>query len=197
MLYLFLRRIARVVFPLVFGLKAIGVERVPKEGPVILCSNHVSYWDPPVLGTFLDRKVHFMAKEELFRIPGLAWLIVRLGAFPVRRGGVSKDSIRRALDLLAAGSVIGIFPAGTRKAGDHPAGKRGAAMLAVRSGAAVVPAAIVGRYSLFGRLRVVYGEPLDWSRELAAGESGAAAEELLTERIMEAIEQLKKKAAAD
>ncbi|PDO10308.1 MAG: 1-acyl-sn-glycerol-3-phosphate acyltransferase [Candidatus Reconcilbacillus cellulovorans] len=191
MLYAILQKVARIVFPLAFGLKAIGVERFPKDGPVVLCSNHVSYWDPPVLGTFLDRRIHFMAKEELFRVPGLAWLIVRLGAFPVRRGGVSKDSIRRALDLLAEGRVVGIFPAGTRKA-DHPVGKRGAAMLAVRSGALVVPAAIVGRYSPFGRLRVVYGEPIDPARE-----DGGLSEERLTERIMQAIEQLKKSAAAD
>lgn len=172
-----------------FRYEAYGQSNVPEEGPVVLCSNHISTLDPPFVGTPLSRKVHFMAKAELFKIPLFGSLITSLGAFPVKRGGVSKESIRYALKLLGDGGVMGIFPEGSRHGGGM--GKKGAASLALKSGATVIPVAIIGEYKWFRRMKIVYGEPL----ELSIGPDVANAEALeqATEHIMASIRELKKK----
>lgn len=186
MLYRIGRALFRCFFTLFFRLRAIGTENVPKHGAVVLCGNHTSLLDPPLLGTPLKRMVHFMAKAELFDIPVMGPIISRVGAFPVKRGGVSRESIRLAVQLLRDGNMLGVFPEGSRNnAGGM--GKKGAASLALKSGAAVVPVAIVGTYSLFRRMTIVYGKPLDLSAY-----AGASSEdlELATEAIMKEIRRL-------
>jgi 1-acyl-sn-glycerol-3-phosphate acyltransferase len=154
------RFLFRILFYTFYRLRVVGRENVPLTGGVVLCANHTSLLDPPLLGTPLHRKVHFMAKAELFDVPILGTLISKVGAFPVKRGGVSKESIRLSLSLLKEGSVMGIFPEGTRSnAGGM--GKKGAASLALKSGSTVVPVAIIGSYSLFRRMTIVYGQPVD------------------------------------
>lgn len=161
MLYTCFRSILRVFYRTYFKFEAIGLENIPIEGPVILCSNHKSNWDPPTVATFLERKVRFMAKEELFRIPLFGPLIRTLGAFPVRRGGISKESVRLTLRILGEGEVLLIFPEGSRRASDG-AGKRGAATFALKANATVIPIAIVGSYKFRGKLKVVYGQPMNF-----------------------------------
>ncbi len=186
MLYRSLRVLSRIVYKLVFRLEAIGVENVPAEGPVILCSNHISVMDPPTIGTPLNREIRFMAKQELFEIPLFGRFITKLGAFPVKRGGISKQSMRTALEILKSGQVLGIFPEGTRK--NPGVGKRGAATFALRSKAVVIPVAIIGNYRLFRKMKIVYGEPVDLD-DLAQDESPDRLEKA-TERIMERIHTL-------
>ena len=140
------------------------------------------------MGTWLTRKVHYMAKGELFKIPGLGWLIRQTGAFPVRRGGVSKESIRGALRILDNGGVIGIFPEGTRARGNTVIPKRGAVNLAFKSGATVVPAAIIGTYRLFRPMHIVYGSPVDLSE--FADDHSSEAQERATDKIMSVIRGL-------
>lgn len=186
MLYRFLRGVFRLMFSFMFRLKAEGKENIPKEGAVVLCANHTSNWDPPVLGTLLERKVHYMAKAELFELPVLKQVLPRIGAFPVKRGGVSKESIRLSLQLLKNGEIIGVFPEGTRSnAGGM--GKKGAASLAIKSGATVIPAAIIGNYSLFRPMKVVYGPPIDLSEFADAGSEGL---EQATDKIMSVIREM-------
>ena len=186
MLYRSLRVLSRIVYKLLFRFEAIGVDNVPLEGPVILCSNHLSVMDPPTLGTPLPREIRFMAKEELFKIPLFGSFITKLGAFPVKRGGISKQSLRTALNILKDGQVLGIFPEGTRK--NPGIGKRGAATFALRSQAVVIPVAIIGNYRLFRKMKVVYGEPIDLS-DLANDDSPDRMHKA-TERIMERIHTL-------
>lgn len=186
MLYRIGRALFRFIFTVFFRMRAIGMENVPTQGAVVLCGNHTSLLDPPFLGTPLRRKVHFMAKAELFDIPVLGSIISKVGAFPVKRGGVSRESIRLAVQLLRDGNMLGVFPEGSRSnAGGM--GKKGAASLALKSGAAVVPVAIVGTYSLFRRMTIVYGAPLDMSVY-----AGASSEDLeqATEAIMKEIRRL-------
>lgn len=183
-MYTFFRFILRVLYVSIFRFKAIGHGNIPPEGPVILCSNHVSLLDPPTVGIALHRKVHFMAKAELFRIPLFGGLIRKLGAFPVNRGGVSRESIRLALQLLRDGNVMGVFPEGTRSSAGS-AGKKGAASLALKSGAAVIPVTITGSYIPFKGIRVMYGPPIDLSAY--AGQSSSEALEQVTELIMNRI----------
>jgi 1-acyl-sn-glycerol-3-phosphate acyltransferase len=186
-MYEFLRVVLRALFAILFRLKAEGVENIPENGPVVMCSNHISNIDPPLLGAPFERKIYYMAKEELFKVPILGWIIPRIGAFPVKRGGVSKESIRTAIGLLDEGKMIGIFPEGTR----HAAGqaKKGAAMIALRSQAVVVPAAIVGQYKLFQPMKIRYGKPIDLTPYRAADFEGDAAEQV-TALIMQHIQQL-------
>lgn len=190
MIYSFCRGALRLIYKLLFRLEAHGLEHIPAEGGVLLCSNHLSNLDPPTIGILLQRKVHFMAKKELFDIFGLGWLIKQLGAFPVKRGGVSKESIKTALTLLREGHVMGIFPEGTRNKGeDASIGKRGAATFALRSDAAVIPVAIIGNYKLFRKMKVIYGPPVDLSA--FKEDKGADAAEMATEAIMARIAELK------
>ncbi|GIO42860.1 MULTISPECIES: lysophospholipid acyltransferase family protein [Paenibacillus] len=191
MIYNICRALLRGIYKILFRLEAKGLENIPSSGGVLLCSNHISLLDPPTIGILLDRKVHFMAKKELFDIVGFGWLIRQLGAFPVKRGGVSKESIKTSLLLLREGHVMGIFPEGSRQKGDDGGeGKKGAATFALRSDATVIPVAIIGQYKLFRKTRVVYGAPVDLEafKEL----KGAEAAEQATEKIMSQISELRK-----
>jgi 1-acyl-sn-glycerol-3-phosphate acyltransferase len=183
MLYRFSRGLLRLLFLLLFRLKAFGKENLPSNGPLILCGNHTSMFDPFILGTPLKRELFFMAKEELFRIPIIGWFIKRVHAFPVKRGGVSKESIRLSIQLLKDGNAMCIFPEGTRKNAGG-VGKKGAAMLALKSNAVVIPVAIIGDYKPFRRMAVYYGKPVDLS-EYTQGTSENL--EAATDKIMSEI----------
>ncbi|WP_019122479.1 lysophospholipid acyltransferase family protein [Brevibacillus massiliensis] len=188
--YKFFRFLFRKIFAVFFRWQVIGSEHIPKEGPVILCPNHISNWDPPLVGSGMERQLHFMAKEELFHIPVLSFLIKKFGAFPVKRGQADRAAIRATLKLLEEGKVFGIFPEGHRsKTGDLGAAMNGAAMFALKSQAAVIPVAIIGPYRLFRPIKIVYGQPLDLSR---FRESKPTAEILrdTTEYIMQNIKEL-------
>ncbi|WP_106767996.1 lysophospholipid acyltransferase family protein [Paenibacillus faecalis] len=162
MIYKFCRAVLRGLFAVLYRFESVGVHNIPAEGGVLICANHTSYMDPISVGIHVKRQVKFMAKAELFQVPVLGSLIRQLGAYPVKRGGVSKDSIKTSLKILRGGEVMGIFPEGTRNS-DSEAAKRGAASFALRSGATVIPAAIVGDYKLFGKTKIIYGAPLDLS----------------------------------
>lgn len=159
-----LYRLGRVLFRLLFAVcyrwEVEGTEHIPKQGPVVVCPNHIHNLDPPLVGSAIDRKVHFMAKEELFRVPILAPLIRRLGAFPVRRGSGDRKALKKAIEILQEGKVLAIFPEGTRSR-DGRLGKAhpGAALIALKGNANIVPAAIIGPYRFFGKIRIVFGPP--------------------------------------
>lgn len=186
MFYRFARFVVKLFYKIFFRFKVEGVERIPDEGPVILCANHISGFDPPIVGIALKRRVHFMAKEELFQIPVFSFIIRQLGAFPVKRGGVSKESIRHTISLLREGNILGIFPEGTTR-GAGGIGKKGAASFALKSGAVVIPVAIIGDYKFFRPMLVKYGEPVDLSEF-----NGGSSEDLerATEKIMSAIREM-------
>lgn len=190
MLYRICRFLLRVIYSILFRLEAQGLENIPSEGPVILCSNHISVLDPPTVGIKVKRKVHYMAKQELFNIPVFGPLIRAVGAFPVKRGGVSKEAIRSAISLLNEGKVMGIFPEGTRNTEEGSAAKKGAAMIAVRSGATVVPVAIVGRYKPFRKMKIIYGKPVDLTALIQ--ESSPDMLERVTDAIMSRIREMTK-----
>jgi 1-acyl-sn-glycerol-3-phosphate acyltransferase len=132
----------------------IGLENVPDAGGFILVANHVSLADPPIIGWAAGyrthRIIHFMAKEEMRRWPILGWLAERSGVFFVRRGEGDRASQREALAMLARGEPIALFPEGTRSRDAVLAeGKAGAALLAIRSGAPLLPVAISGSERIF------------------------------------------------
>ena len=140
-----------------------GKERLTGvTGPVILCSNHLSNWDPVLLLLAQPRLIRFMAKEELFRFKPLGWALKRcFGAFPVARGKGDTGALETAEKLVKNGEVLGIFPEGTRsKSGGLQRFKSGTALIAFRTGATVVPCGIDRRSRLFHRVTLRVGEPL-------------------------------------
>ena len=190
--YTFVRSLFRGYFAVIHRWQVIGRENVPMDGPVLLLANHISVLDPPLVGVGTDREVTIMAKEELFQVPLLAPIIRGLHAFPVKRGAGDRAALRLALGLLEEGHCLLMFPEGTRsKTGEMVEGQTGAAYFALRSEAKIVPAAIIGRYGLFRRIKLVYGKPLDIS-EFRAMKSNKQTLADLTEHIMAAIEALKR-----
>ncbi len=139
------RAILQPVFHLYFRLSRVGREHIPADGPVIFAANHRSFLDPFVIGTMARRPIYYVAKEELFRHPFVAWLLNSLGAFPVRRGASDQDMLTTAHAILARGDCVVIFPEGTRiRPGSLADPRRGVGRLALESGAPVVPVAVIG-----------------------------------------------------
>ena len=158
---------------LLWGARVEGSEHIPSEGPFILVGNHSSNLDPLILGWAVGnrsgRMIHFMAKAEMLRWPVLGWLATQSAVFFVRRGEGDRSAQRFALEALAAGRPIALHPEGTRSRDGHlKAGKSGAAFLAMRSGAPLLPAGIAGTHEdLPGRLEGSAREPHLHSRRRA------------------------------
>ncbi|EGO64917.1 lysophospholipid acyltransferase family protein [Acetonema longum] len=166
-MYNLLRFLFRTTFQIVFRWQVKGVENIPKNQGVIIAANHISLWDPPVIGCAVPGKVHFMAKQELFKIPVFGWIISRLNAFPVKRGTADRNAIREAINRLRQGNVLGIFPEGTRsKKGTLGAGEPGVALIALKAGVPVVPTAVIGTNQvlrngkILPRFEVIFGKPI-------------------------------------
>ena len=113
MFYSFIKVFIYVLAKIFLRLEISGTENIPLNGPVVIASNHVSLLDPPIIGVASSRKIHFMAKQELF-VPILGSIYRTLGAFPVRRGAADRNAIKYGIDLLLAEKVLAIFPEGTR-----------------------------------------------------------------------------------
>jgi 1-acyl-sn-glycerol-3-phosphate acyltransferase len=139
-----------VLLRLWFRLKVSGLEHLPRQGPVIVAPNHKNFLDPFFIGITTHRHVRFMAKVELFTGPS-GWLFLRLGAFPVRRGGADGQAMETARAILSAGGLVVVFPEGTRIEAPDALGSphHGAGRLALETGAPIVPAAITGTSHLW------------------------------------------------
>ena len=139
------------VFRILFRGRTRGNGHVPMDGPLVVVANHGSHLDPPLLGHALGRPVAFMAKAELFSIPLLGRLIRACGAYPVKRGASDREAIRTATARLQEGWAIGVFLDGTRQEnGRVNQPMPGAALLAARSGAALLPVAILNSHRALG-----------------------------------------------
>lgn len=191
--YEFARGLFRFQFRL-FKWKVTGAENIPAEGPVILAVNHVSNWDPILVGCAISRQIKFMAKIELFRVPVLASILRSFGAFPVKRGEGDTSAIKQAIAILKQGEVLGIFPEGTRsKTGEPMKGQAGMVLIMERTKAVVVPIKVYGTNHMLsglkGQLGLVIGKPLS-PEELKAPESAENRREWIADYIMEKVETL-------
>jgi 1-acyl-sn-glycerol-3-phosphate acyltransferase len=184
-----------VIFKL-WRMRVFGAGNVPATGPLIVACNHISYFDPPLLGTACPRRIRYMAKRSLFKIPILGPLITGFGAYPVDRTGAPMAAVRRSVEVLRRGEVIGIFPEGTRNLDGTVQAREGVALLASLGKAPVVPAAVVGtaQAGRFRQFKVIFGPPL----RLPAGRK-ATREELanFTEQVMQAIRKLPETTGGD
>ncbi|OGL00233.1 MAG: hypothetical protein A3E31_06630 [Candidatus Rokubacteria bacterium RIFCSPHIGHO2_12_FULL_73_22] len=181
------------------GLDLVGVEHIPPSGPLIVTPNHQTYADPPLVTIPIRRRVYYMAWNRLFDVPGLAWMIRRLRAFPVEIESSDARATREAVRLLQAGHVLMIFPEGERSR-DGAIGrfKPGAFRLAASLGVPVLPVTIRGGHESWppgrmlpraGRVTITYHRPL----QPAAGVEPRQAARELSERawtvIRSALEQ--------
>jgi len=187
----------RLGFPIVRAFAAFlapwrieGAERVPRAGAFIVVANHLNWKDPPWIEFALGRALRYMAKRELFAVPVLGFTLRGIGCFPVRRGGADRAALAQALAVLAAEHPLGFFPEGHRsESGRMIRAHTGISYLAQRSGAPIVPVAVLGtRESRIGRfwrrdilLRV--GEPFHVSELDADPEDAQSVADAMMRRV--------------
>lgn len=176
------------VLQLLYPFRFVHRERMPETGSVVLCGTHSQALDPLMLLYLpgIRRQVRFMAKKELFDIPVLGAYLKQVGAFAVNRGSADIRSLRTSLGILQSGGILGIFPEGTRNKEEAGEGKRGAVVLAARTGAALVPVYIPRGKRLFHRSKLIVGEPMYVEKR----SGGSEAYEAPTEELMKRLEQL-------
>jgi 1-acyl-sn-glycerol-3-phosphate acyltransferase len=164
----------RALFQLYFRWRVYNVERAPLEGPVILASNHASYLDPPLVGAGLRRHINYLAREDLFQVPVMGWVLRQWQVVPVDRDGGGAAGLRRILDRLLAGGAIILFPEGTRtRDGKLQTARSGIGLTVIKSSAPVVPVRVFGTFEAYGRhlrfprprrMTVKYGRPLSFEQ---------------------------------
>lgn len=156
--------LVRIFTLVVFRVQTYGQENIEKDKPYIMCANHTSNWDPPILYTATKREMYMMAKEELFRNKFIYWFANKTNIFPVKRGKKDIESIKKSIKVLNDNKILAIFPEGTRN-GIIKNGKiqNGPAYLAARTGVQVIPVKIEGNFKPFTKVRIYYGKPLDFS----------------------------------
>lgn len=192
MIYTIVKGLFKILFKIFLRMQVEGTENIPKTGPLVIASNHISLLDPPVLGTAATRKVHFMAKEELF-VPILGDIYKILGAFPVRRGGADRAAIKHGIEILESNQVLAIFPEGTRsKTGKLGKAQPGALMMASKAKATIVPACVIGTdYKRQGRIwpkvTVRFGKPIPFPEDAVVNKEFLHA---MTEDLMQHIAKL-------
>ena len=184
--------VIRFVWKIVYPYQVEGLETLPQER-VLLCPNHASNLDPIYVAVALPNnyRLHFMGKEELFRNPVLNWLLRKLGAFPVNRGGNDIQALKTAIQVLNEEDNLLIFPEGTTIRngigsvdGLPPHAKSGAAMIGIRTGAKLVPMFVDGPKKPFRKVRIIFGkpyEPVYSGRHGTAEELQKIADDILTE----------------
>ncbi|HMC50499.1 MAG TPA: lysophospholipid acyltransferase family protein [Solirubrobacterales bacterium] len=172
--YTFVRALVSLPTLLIYRVRAIGVENVPKKGALILAPNHFSQMDHFFIGLYLRRKVRFMAKSQMFGPPVLTYIFKHGGVFPVRRGHHDEKAIETARIILSQEEMLLVYAEGGRsRSGKLKEVKPGIGRIALESGAPVVPVAIQGSEKVrrwkrlnFPRVTVQFGEPLRFPTEV-------------------------------
>ncbi|MGO9113907.1 MAG: lysophospholipid acyltransferase family protein [Thermoguttaceae bacterium] len=184
--YQFLRLLIYLTGILAYGVRYRGRENIPKNGPVLVVSNHQSHFDPPLVGTGCTRRMNYLARETLFQIKPLGWLIGTVDAIPIDRDGLGLNGIKESLRRLKRGEMVLIFPEGTRtRDGEIAPFRPGFTMLAARSKAWILPVAIEGAFDAWprsqklpslGTIHVFYGQPIPPEEVAGCDERGLVAE---------------------
>lgn len=164
-LRVFVRTCIFLYSKIIYRIKIIGKENIPKEGAVIFCGNHRNYLDPQLIVCTAGRHMRFMAKEELHNNPAFAFLGNVFEAIYVKRDEKDISALKEALKTLKSGNCIGIFPEGTRNGFEKNDGeiKNGTAYMALKTGAKIVPIGLVGKAKPFSKNAIIYGKPIDFS----------------------------------
>ncbi|MCP4580164.1 MAG: 1-acyl-sn-glycerol-3-phosphate acyltransferase [candidate division Zixibacteria bacterium] len=194
-LFWFLHTLIYIYMRLLGGLRLRGKHKIPRDGGLIIASNHIAAADPFLLGSAIPRELWFMAKKELFKPFLLGRFIAKVNAFPVDRFGFDIEVIKKSISLLKQGRALIMFPEGTRsKDGRIMEGKIGVGMLAYKAGVPIVPAYVANTkrawWNLFKgkRMKVNFGDVIeaDWIKSLPGSKEGyRQITDLLMERIRE------------
>jgi len=171
----------RLMYAVYFRWRVYHAERVPPTGPVILASNHASFLDPPLVGSGLRRPINYLARESLFRFPGIGALLRSWQAVPVDRDGGGAAGLKAILERLLAGGGIILFPEGTRtRDGRLQPARSGIGLVVIKSSAPVVPVRTFGTFEAYGRdvrfprprrVAVKYGRPMNFEKLRAEAKS--------------------------
>jgi 1-acyl-sn-glycerol-3-phosphate acyltransferase len=189
--YTLVRMILTPYLMIIHRARALETRHVPEAGPVIIAPNHFSFLDHFFVAVYLRRKVHFMAKSQLFKRP-MQFIYTHGGVFPVRRGYRDDEAFKTAHAVLERGDIVLMYPEGGRsRSGALGEPKRGLGRLALESGAPVVPTAIVGTQKArnwkrlnFPNVTVLYGDPVRFEKiENPTHEQQQAAAELVFDRV--------------
>lgn len=178
-----------IILKIFFRIQITGAENIPGKGPVIICSNHISWWDPPLMAVINPRPSTYMAKEELFQNFIFRRIMYCLGGFPVKRGVADRKAIKTALNNLHEGKVLTLFPEGTRsKTGKLLKPLPGVGYIALKSKAPVVPVAIKGPFKIFKKTNVKIGRPL-YAEDIKIDEKGKTIDQV-SSGIMQSIAEM-------
>ena len=154
--YRLLKSIVRFIFKLFTDWEIVGLENVPPDGPFISVSNHTHWLDPPLIMTSLPRRVYPLAADKWRRRPVIGQLIASVRAIFIVRGEVDRRALRKAMEALKQGKVLGIAPEGTRsKTGALQRGRGGAAYIACLTGVPLVPVGVIGIEKALSELRQI------------------------------------------
>jgi 1-acyl-sn-glycerol-3-phosphate acyltransferase len=199
-IYRFLRTLVHGLNRLLFRTTVEGAENVPAEGPVIIAPVHRSFIDFFVTSEVTPRKLHYMAKDSLWKNSTLARILPAVGAFPVHRESADREALRRAQQVLEAGEVLILFPEGERRTGPEVNDlHEGVAFLAARTGATVVPVGIGGSAAVMPKgkkvprprhVHLVVGEPLQAPARTGGGRTSRSQVHRLTEQLAQSIQNL-------
>ena len=199
----------RAMYATYFRWRVFNAENVPVRGGVILASNHASFLDPPLVGSGLKRDINYLARESLFRFPGIGALLRSWNAVPVDRDGGGARGLKAILDRLLAGGAIILFPEGTRtRDGKLQPARSGIGLTVIKSTAPVVPVRVFGTFDAYGRhvklprpcrVTVKYGRPLSFEQLRAEAKTCDKARlkeiyQQVADEIMAAIASLEPKA---
>lgn len=167
-----LRKICRVIIKpichllalIIYRVKVEGFENVPKDTACIICGNHVHGLDAPALVAVVNRRIHFMAKEELWKNIGFRFMAFCFDVFPVKREKGDSEAIKKSLKILKSNQILGMYPEGTRNGMEkNIKPKNGAVNLAIRAGVPIVPFGVSGDFKPFKKITYRFGEPMDFS----------------------------------
>jgi 1-acyl-sn-glycerol-3-phosphate acyltransferase len=205
-IYHFLRVLVHLLNRLLFRTTVGGAGQVPAEGPVIIAPVHRSFIDFFVASEVTGRKLHYMAKDSLWKNHWLAKILPAVGAFPVHRESADREALRRAQQVLEAGEVLILFPEGERRSGPVVEDlHEGVAFLAARTGATVVPVGIGGSASVMPKgkwiprprhIHLVVGDPIPPPARTGGGRISRSRTHQLTEALTAAVQDLYDRAVA-
>ncbi len=161
--YSIFSKVTHLIFKMFYKLEVTGLENIPKDGRVVICSNHVGVLDPLLVGAVIPRKLNYMAKKELFDNKFIGYWITKLGVFPVDRDATGLGAIKKAIKLLKEDEVFAIFPQGRRIQGeDEESAKPGTAMIAIKGRSSIIPIHIDTQYELFKKIKINIGSPINF-----------------------------------
>lgn len=189
--YNFAKSVVGGFFGLFYRVSVEGLENVPKEGGFVVCANHKSVLDPPLLGVCIPAEFKFMAKEELFKNKLLGSMLRALGAFPVKRGKSDLGALKAALKMTKEGGRLVIFPEGTRSDKNSlKPGKGGAVLIAVKAGVDILPVGICGRYRPFSKIVIKIGKPISLDEYYGKKPDSQTVQYITDEMVMKEISRL-------